>query len=1390
MIDKNVGVLKQLFDGSWYLSIHSDVKAGGTNPLEHYLLFGWQERRQPHRLFDPEWYLAQCAEEPEGDLFLDYLTEGWLKGYSPHPLFDGNRYLQRNWDAAALTVNPLLHYLTVGRYEKRSPHDLFQAAWYLDVNKDVAAAEVDPLEHYLDYGWKEGRDPHPVFNVKHYLLENKDVAEACYEPLTHYIMTGWKENRSPGPLFDTSFYLKKYPDVISSGVDPLTHYLISGAGEGKQPHPLFDTEWYTHQNPDVARSGLNPLLHFLSSGCEEGRSPHPLFDPQFYRSQLSPDIYVRNPLLHYLSRGAQEGFNPNRLFDGNWYMAQHELLRFSDVNPLVHYATEGRFEGRDAHPDFDHEWYLAVNRDVEDSGIDPLSHFLSSGAAEGRETAPPNRKSSACTVLDIPFELRYADCDFRNKDVCVLVTYARNGELSRHTFHHIRAYAIEGFKVVLVIVTEGVSAPIPDRILGVDAIIVRINHGWDFAAWSTALSILPDLWHASNLILANDSVYGPLSKESFAKVINSVRNSASDIISLTDSYQNYRHYMSYFTALKPSALRSKVVQDFWNDVRSLKDKDLVIHSYEIPALRKFEAGGLAIQILFPTLPGSMINPTLTTWRELVNAGFPFIKVQALRDDLAQVDSRGWESELGENPELLDDIRHHLHQVRNTAQDVTLLTAIPAPKRRFKRPRVAQNAIGAINAVRPCEGTDLVIKVPFDFKIASAEQKPSIAVIAHIFYPELAEEIRKYIEKIPHSTDVYVSTDTDSKKIYIEKTFASYSLGNIIVTVFPNIGRDIAPMFVGYRDVIDNYEYILHIHSKISPHNEVFSGWRKYLLDGLVGSLDLIESILSIFQNSDVGIIFPDHFPQIKNLLNWGYNFDACKNLMHRIGADLDQGLVLEFPSSSFFWARSAALRPLVDLNLEWEDFSDESGQIDGTIAHAIERSLLYIAESAGYSWTKVGTLEHTSADRLISVFGLNDIKRALVRTYRPLLSNPVRPYQYYDHLPEEKSVSARIDHSIRPRLNLVLPTLRPELVFGGINTAIKIFQEIAAEFSERVDLRILVLSTPVDMESGRNFPDYRLVQSGSPYDDFQRTIVDVCDNWSRSELPLRKNDIFVTTAWWTNVYADSLKSFQRQRFGEAPKTIYMVQDYESGFYPWSNQYCLSGETYKNLENTIALVNSEELSGFMQARYDFHEAYVIRYKPNEKIENALFEVPRERIVMFYGRPGTPRNCFQAICQGIFLWQQKNPVLAARWKIISVGEKYPERLAKPLGNLEIRGKMSLEDYGNLLSRASVGISLMVSPHPSYPPLEMALAGMKVITNSYDVKNLEKRNANIVSLSDVSANAIEKALSAMINQMEAHVGEIATRSYIRDLDCKLPNYNPRDLAQLLERSLEMKA
>jgi lipopolysaccharide biosynthesis protein len=151
----------------------------------------------------------------------------------------------------------------------------------------------------------------------------------------------------------------------------------------------------------------------------------------------------------------------------------------------------------------------------------------------------------------------------------------------------------------------------------------------------------------------------------------------------------------------------------------------------------------------------------------------------------------------------------------------------------------------------------------------------------------------------------------------------------------NCGRDIAPKIIGFRNVHDEYNYVLHLHTKCSSRS-----WLSFNLDSLLGSHKAIVRVFEASQlDPDLGIVAPRLFPQVKRFMGWGANFALCQSLARRLKIVITRQSPLDFTAGSMFWARSAALRPLLDLDLTFEDFPKESGQTDGTLAHAIERHL-------------------------------------------------------------------------------------------------------------------------------------------------------------------------------------------------------------------------------------------------------------------------------------------------------------------------------------------------------------------------------------------------------------------------------------------------------------------
>ncbi len=226
-----------LFDAAYYLNRYPDVQASGLDPLEHYVLRGAREARQPH------------------------------------VLLDGESYRKRHLAVRRFKVNPILHYVRLGSSKELDPSPLFSASFYLDGNPDGEKSGLTPLQHYLSRGWRSPRSPHPLFDPEFYRRRYPFVARQGLDPLRHFLALATSEGHDPHACFDTRYYLELNPEVRSAGLNPLVHYLQRGAAEGRDPSPIFDTSTYLRQNPDVALYGLNPLVHFVLRGMAEGRKP-------------------------------------------------------------------------------------------------------------------------------------------------------------------------------------------------------------------------------------------------------------------------------------------------------------------------------------------------------------------------------------------------------------------------------------------------------------------------------------------------------------------------------------------------------------------------------------------------------------------------------------------------------------------------------------------------------------------------------------------------------------------------------------------------------------------------------------------------------------------------------------------------------------------------------------------------------------------------------------------------------------------------------------------------------------------------------------------------------------------------------------------------------------
>lgn len=240
----------------------------------------------------------------------------------------------------------------------------------------------------------------------------------------------------------------------------------------------------------------------------------------------------------------------------------------------------------------------------------------------------------------------------------------------------------------------------------------------------------------------------------------------------------------------------------------------------------------------------------------------------------------------------------------------------------------------------------------------------IAVHVHVYYPDLVAELVEHLQHIPFSFDLFISTPHREAQAACEQAFIGLRRAQRVdVRLVANRGRDMAPMVCIFNRDLAEYDIVAHVHTKKSLYTRGrLAGWRGYLLSQLIGSEDQVRRIFALFKNDNgIGIVYPQNFHRFPYWGNtWLSNRKQGKEWCRRLGIKGMPEGYFDYPAGSMFWARAAAIRGILEAGIVLEDFPEEAGQTDGTLAHCLERVLVLAARHAGFQAAILRDAEHPS----------------------------------------------------------------------------------------------------------------------------------------------------------------------------------------------------------------------------------------------------------------------------------------------------------------------------------------------------------------------------------------------------------------------------------------------
>ncbi len=236
----------------------------------------------------------------------------------------------------------------------------------------------------------------------------------------------------------------------------------------------------------------------------------------------------------------------------------------------------------------------------------------------------------------------------------------------------------------------------------------------------------------------------------------------------------------------------------------------------------------------------------------------------------------------------------------------------------------------------------------------------VVIIINLYYLETVDRYISYIDRISEGVPIYIYS---SRQKILEEVKRKTIKKDVYYNIKENRGRDISALLVAAKDVIKKYDYICFVHDKKANAKHLEDDaefWIKNLWDNTLASKAYVMNVLDVFlKNREIGLLVPpepygEYFTTWYDRETWKNNFNNVKSLEKslELKSNIDEDKPV-FGLGTVFWARREALDKLFNTDWKYEDFQEEPLPIDGTLSHAIERILGYVAQDAGY---KVGTI--------------------------------------------------------------------------------------------------------------------------------------------------------------------------------------------------------------------------------------------------------------------------------------------------------------------------------------------------------------------------------------------------------------------------------------------------
>ena len=600
---------------------------------------------------------------------------------------------------------------------------------------------------------------------------------------------------------------------------------------------------------------------------------------------------------------------------------------------------------------------------------------------------------------------------------------------------------------------------------------------------------------------------------------------------------------------------------------------------------------------------------------------------------------------------------------------------------------------------------------------------SLCVHVHCVCPEMLAEVSPALHQIPRSASVIITVVRHADFEFVQKYLARSSFScSIEVRLLKDRGHDLLAFLIDYTDIWISHDVVLHVHTKSTPQAEWGTEWRLYLFDQLLGSQNLIQQSLGLFlSDPSLGMLYPANFYKAKEYTPEEISFDSVDLLIAKLGIDNDSPS-RNFAVGSMAYFRTNVLRLIVE-RLKSEKIEDETGQIDQTLALALERVLPLAVRGHGFKVrtykTPIRTRISLRADAPARAGFSAPVAARWMRDTPAIARTPPEPL-----IPQNRVFNGKqLDiHWILPSFNgpgagghmTIFRMIRYLEIFGHRQT---IWLQNAVHFCDQADAKT------------------KIRRWYQPIGDGVHVL------FVPEDMRAVSGDVMIATDCWTAFPAAAATNF-KERF-------YFVQDHEPLFHPAGENQLMAELTYEF--GFACLCAGEWLLQQAKVRGDWAVAWELASDPAFYFPTLTPQLLKKPVsIAFYARQSTPRRAVRLGLAALEILQDGGVDI----NVHLFGENDLD-LDLPFSN-EVHGILPPKELGELYRACDIGLVFSATNY-SLIPLEMMACDLAVVELDGPSTRAIFRNGE-VKLAKPTPYSIADAIRSLVENEDQRTTQIA--------------------------------